>query len=54
MMRLTGLSPRMALRLIEVAQFNAANRYRKRGICVIPTKFGISFTALFMNQVGGT
>lgn len=32
--------------------FNAANRYRKRGLSVIPTKFGISFTAKFMNQGG--
>lgn len=27
-------------------------RYRKRGLCVLPTKFGISFTAKFMNQGG--
>lgn len=28
------------------------NRWRKRGIAVIPTKFGINFTAKFMNQGG--
>ncbi|KAI0022484.1 xanthine dehydrogenase [Xylariomycetidae sp. FL0641] len=34
-----------------VAEFNAANRYRKRGIVKIPTKFGLSFaTALHLNQ----
>lgn len=27
------------------------NRWKKRGIALTPTKFGISFTALFMNQV---
>lgn len=34
-----------------VMQFNTENRWRKRGLCVLPTKFGISFTAKFMNQV---
>lgn len=28
------------------------NRYRKRGIGVVPTKFGIAFTSLFLNQAG--
>lgn len=27
------------------------NRWTKRGIAVVPTKFGISFTAAFLNQV---
>lgn len=35
----------------KVEQFNAHNRWKKRGIAIIPTKFGISFTAKFMNQV---
>lgn len=35
----------------EVDQFNIQNRWKKRGISMIPTKFGISFTAKFMNQV---
>ena len=35
-----------------VAQFNAENRFTKRGLAMVPTKFGISFTALFMNQAG--
>ena len=34
-----------------IAEFNAANRFRKRGIALIPTKFGISFTTKFLNQV---
>ncbi|XP_033106622.1 xanthine dehydrogenase/oxidase-like [Anneissia japonica] len=39
-------------RRIEVEKFNKANRWKKRGICAVPTKFGIAFTALFMNQAG--
>ena len=35
-----------------IAAFNAQHRFRKRGLCMIPTKFGISFTAKFMNQGG--
>ena len=34
-----------------VNSFNGNNRWRKRGIAMIPTKFGISFTTKFMNQV---
>jgi xanthine dehydrogenase/oxidase len=34
-----------------INNFNSNNRWRKRGIAMIPTKFGISFTAKFMNQV---
>lgn len=36
-----------------VKEFNAANRYKKHGICMVPTKFGLSFaTALHLNQAG--
>lgn len=35
----------------EVDQFNDHNRWRKRGIAMVPTKFGISFTTKLMNQV---
>lgn len=35
-----------------VEQFNSQNRWKKRGIAMIPTKFGISFTTKFMNQAG--
>lgn len=38
-------------RFREVEAFNAGSRFRKRGISLIPTKFGISFTAKFLNQV---
>lgn len=36
----------------DVEQFNATHKWKKRGISLIPTKFGISFTALFLNQAG--
>ncbi|OLL25899.1 Xanthine dehydrogenase [Neolecta irregularis DAH-3] len=36
----------------SVDKFNRSHRYKKRGISLIPTKFGISFTALFLNQAG--
>ncbi|KAG8624283.1 hypothetical protein KVT40_007350 [Elsinoe batatas] len=32
--------------------FNATSKWKKRGMAIIPTKFGISFTALFLNQAG--
>ncbi|KAF4977571.1 hypothetical protein FZEAL_5942 [Fusarium zealandicum] len=35
-----------------VTEFNKTNKWRKRGMALIPTKFGISFTALFLNQAG--
>lgn len=35
----------------EVDQFNIQNRWRKRGVAMVPTKFGISFTLKLMNQV---
>ena len=38
-------------RKAAIAEFNAANRFRKRGISILPTKFGISFTTKFLNQV---
>ncbi|KAK3205307.1 hypothetical protein Dsin_019353 [Dipteronia sinensis] len=36
----------------EVDQFNVNNRWKKRGVAMVPTKFGISFTTKFMNQAG--
>lgn len=42
----------LAARRKEIAAFNAANRHRKRGLSLVPTKFGISFTAKFLNQAG--
>lgn len=35
----------------EVDLFNGHNRWTKRGIAIVPTKFGISFTTKLMNQV---
>jgi xanthine dehydrogenase/oxidase len=38
-------------RKLSIEKFNAQNRWRKRGICMIPSKFGLSFaTALHLNQ----
>ncbi|EWC48718.1 xanthine dehydrogenase [Drechslerella stenobrocha 248] len=39
-------------RRAAVDEFNATHKWKKRGLALIPTKFGISFTALFMNQAG--
>ncbi|XP_071810476.1 xanthine dehydrogenase/oxidase-like isoform X1 [Asterias amurensis] len=36
----------------EVDEYNRGNRWRKRGIAVIPTKFGISFNCKLYNQAG--
>ncbi|XP_038073974.1 xanthine dehydrogenase/oxidase-like [Patiria miniata] len=36
----------------DVDQFNSENRWRKRGIAVIPTKYGIAFTFKPLNQAG--
>lgn len=36
----------------EIEAFNKQHRWRKRGIAMVPTKFGIAFTALFLNQTG--
>lgn len=35
-----------------LTQHPAAHRFRKRGLAVVPTKFGISFTTKFLNQAG--
>uniref|UniRef100_A0A0F8BFX1 Xanthine dehydrogenase/oxidase n=1 Tax=Larimichthys crocea TaxID=215358 RepID=A0A0F8BFX1_LARCR len=32
--------------------YNRQNRWTKRGLAIVPTKFGISFTAVFLNQAG--
>ncbi|KAF2277647.1 xanthine dehydrogenase [Westerdykella ornata] len=36
----------------EIEEFNKTHKWNKRGLSLIPTKFGISFTALFLNQAG--
>lgn len=42
-----GLEARQA----AVNEFNERSRFRKRGLAMTPTKFGISFTTKFLNQV---
>ncbi|KAF2836185.1 hypothetical protein M501DRAFT_996895 [Patellaria atrata CBS 101060] len=38
-------------RKAAISKFNKTNKWKKRGICMIPTKFGLSFaTALHLNQ----
>ncbi|KAF2460323.1 xanthine dehydrogenase/oxidase [Lineolata rhizophorae] len=41
-----------AQRKQKVEEFNQTHKWNKRGMALIPTKFGISFTALFLNQAG--
>nr|XP_045608332.1 xanthine dehydrogenase/oxidase-like isoform X2 [Procambarus clarkii] len=39
-------------RAAEIDHFNRENKYKKRGLAVVPVKFGISFTATCLNQAG--
>ena len=39
-------------RRTAIANFNSTTRHKKRGIAITPVKFGISFTATYMNQAG--
>ncbi|OJD15331.1 xanthine dehydrogenase, molybdopterin binding subunit [Emergomyces pasteurianus Ep9510] len=42
-------------RKAQIAKFNAKNKWKKRGICLVPTKFGLSFaTAIHLNQAGAS
>ena len=41
-----------AARRAAVEAYNQTHRWSKRGLAIVPTKFGISFTALFLNQAG--
>lgn len=41
-----------AARRQAVTEYNRTHKWSKRGLAIIPTKFGISFTALFLNQAG--
>ncbi|MFN3685969.1 xanthine dehydrogenase molybdopterin binding subunit [Salinarimonas sp.] len=36
----------------EIAGYNAASRFLKKGIALTPVKFGISFTLMHLNQAG--
>ncbi|CAH3868030.1 xanthine dehydrogenase [Pieris brassicae] len=42
----------IAERRTAIENFNKQNRWRKRGIAIVPTKFGIAFTEKFLNQAG--
>jgi xanthine dehydrogenase/oxidase len=39
-------------RKFKIKEYNQHHKYRKRGIAVMPTKFGLAFTARFLNQAG--
>ena len=41
-----------AARLEQVAAYNAGSDWIKRGLALIPVKFGVSFTAIHLNQAG--
>lgn len=45
-------SSRLEERRAEIHAFNAKSARIKRGIAITPVKFGISFTATFLNQAG--
>ncbi|AHY41987.1 xanthine dehydrogenase molybdopterin binding subunit [Stutzerimonas decontaminans] len=45
-------SSEYARRREEIRAFNAANPILKKGLALTPVKFGISFTASFLNQAG--
>ncbi|KAJ8673551.1 hypothetical protein QAD02_004813 [Eretmocerus hayati] len=36
----------------EVEKYNKENRFKKKGLTMVPTKFGIAFETLFLNQAG--
>ncbi len=46
------ISSNFDARLIDVEAYNKKNRWRKRGISMIPIKYGISYTYRPMNQGG--
>ncbi len=45
-------SSEYAARRSEIAQWNSRNEFIKKGLAMTPVKFGISFTASFLNQAG--
>jgi xanthine dehydrogenase/oxidase len=45
-------SAQVSQRRQAIAEFNAQHKWKKRGLAILPTKFGIAFTAKFMNQGG--
>ena len=47
-----GRQAGLAQQLAAVKQFNNNNRWKKRGVAMVPVKFGIAFTAVHLNQNG--
>jgi xanthine dehydrogenase large subunit len=47
-----AISSDLAARKAAISDFNARNRWLKRGIALTPVKFGISFNLPFLNQAG--
>ena len=45
-------SSQLAQRREDIARFNARSLHIKRGLAITPVKFGISFTATYLNQAG--
>lgn len=43
---------KVAERQAAIDTFNRENKWKKRGLCVLPTKYGLNYTAKFMNQGG--
>lgn len=39
-------------RRLEIENFNKLNRWKKKGISIVPTKYGIAFRPLVLNQAG--
>lgn len=39
-------------RQVAAAEFNKQNRWRKRGLAMVSTMFGIGYETLFLNQAG--
>ena len=48
----TSFLHRYAEQVEEVKKYNQLHRWKKRGVAIIPTKYFISFGAIFMNQAG--
>ena len=46
------VSSEYEIRRKEIDEFNETHKWRKRGLSLIPTKFGLSYTALHLNQAG--
>ncbi|PGG98646.1 xanthine dehydrogenase [Helicocarpus griseus UAMH5409] len=41
-----------ASRRAAITEYNRTHKWSKRGLAIVPTKFGISYTAVFLNQAG--